>query len=654
MHAVPPASTLFQDIVASTDDAIATKTLDGRVMSWNPAAERMFGYSAAEMIGRPMTTIFPPDRLGEEENILARIAQGQRVEPFETVRLHKDGTPIHVSVTISPLRDAMGRIVGASKIARDISERVRAREREALLARTTWLYESLVESSTDAIITKTLQGRVTSWNRAAERIFGYSAAEMIGTPMIRLFPPERRPEEEDILARIARGERVEHFETVRLHKNGAPIHVSVTISPLRDEHGEIVGASKIARDISERLRAEQALAAEREATARERQALQARLLQTQKIEAIGALAGGIAHDFNNVLAGILGNVSLAQSDLAAGVPPLERLDQIATAAKRSRLLVQQILTFGRRNVQHATLLDLRDVVREAAQLLRPTLPALLELRTVLPDFPVLLLGDATQLFQVTMNLATNAAQAVGDRAGCVELSVGMTSVEFPSPDASPTLAPGPYAVLVVSDDGAGISDATLPQIFQPFFTTKPPGSGTGLGLSVVHGIVTSHHGGIAVTSTLGHGSRFDVYLPMSPCADGDALPTEPSARPTGARQRVLLVDDDDVAGLVAEQVLVRAGHAVERFSDPHAALEALARQPDAFDVLVTDYQMPSMSGIAVCAAARALCPSLTVVLSSGFIDPPVEARSRAAGVSRIVRKERLVEDLAAAIDPRDR
>ncbi|HWH73011.1 MAG TPA: PAS domain S-box protein, partial [Methylibium sp.] len=264
MHAVPPASTLFQDIVASTDDAIATKTLDGRVMSWNPAAERMFGYSAAEMIGRPMTTIFPPDRLGEEEDILARIAQGQRVEPFETVRLHKDGTPIHVSVTISPLRDAMGRIVGASKIARDISERVRAREREALLARTTWLYESLVESSTDAIITKTLQGRVTSWNRAAERIFGYSAAEMIGTPMIRLFPPERRPEEEDILARIARGERVEHFETVRLHKNGAPIHVSVTISPLRDAMGRIVGASKIARDISERVRA------------REREALLAR------------------------------------------------------------------------------------------------------------------------------------------------------------------------------------------------------------------------------------------------------------------------------------------------------------------------------------------------------------------------------------------
>ena len=648
MDAVPPAHALFHEIVASSNDAIATKTLDGVVTSWNPAAARMFGWSAAEMIGRPMTTIFPPDRLDEEAAILAHIRGGRRVEHFETVRLRKDGSPVHVSVTISPLRDEQGLIVGASKIARDISESVQGREREALLLRAARLYESLVVSTDDAIVTKTLQGIVTSWNPAAERIFGYRAAEMIGEPMLRVFPPERWAEEVDILARIARGERVDHFETVRLRKDGTRVEVSVSISPLRDEQGRLVGASKIARDISERLRAERLLASEREAAARERQALQAQLHETQKLDAIGTLAGGIAHDFNNVLAGILGLASLARSDLEAGISPVERLAQIETAAKRSRSLVQQILTFGRRSVARPGPLDLGQVVDEAARLLRTTLPAQLDLHCRRPGEAVWVLGDATQLFQVVMNLATNAAHAIGDRAGRIALEVSAAHARASPPRTTPELPPGAYAVLAVADDGAGMSAEVLAKIFEPFFTTKPAGRGTGLGLAVVHGIVASHRGGIAVSSRPGGGSRFEIYLPSAAGAGTEVAAVASAA--AGAPRRVLLVDDDELAGLVSEQILARAGHAVERLDDPRAALRRLAQGDAAFDVLVTDHQMPTMSGIELCTAVRALRPALPVVLCSGFIDATVESRSRAAGVDRMVLKERVVEDLVAAVD----
>lgn len=244
---------LFEEVVASSYDAIMTKTLDGTVTSWNPAAAELFGYSAAEMIGRPMITLFPADRLDEEADILQRIARGQRLEHYETVRVHKKGRRIHVSVTISPLRDNTGRIVGASKIVRDISDRIdREHLRQQLRAETQQM-AAIVQGSDDAIVTKTLAGIVTSWNPAAERMFGYTAAEMIGQPMTLVFPPELVSQEAMLLRRIAAGERVQHFETERLHKDGHRLHVSATLSPLRDSMGTVVGVSKIARDISDRL-----------------------------------------------------------------------------------------------------------------------------------------------------------------------------------------------------------------------------------------------------------------------------------------------------------------------------------------------------------------------------------------------------------------
>ncbi len=239
-------------IVDSSEDAIVSKTLDGIIQSWNAAAERIFGYTAEEAVGRHITMLFPADRLEEEDRIIARIRAGQRVEHFDTVRRRKDGTAIPVSLTISPIKDEEGRVVGASKIARDITERKRAEEANAKLA-------AIVESSDDAIVSKNLDGIITSWNRGAERMFGYTAQEAVGQPVTMLMPPERVDEEPGILARIRRGENIDHYETIRRRKDGTLLTISLTVSPIFGPHGNVVGASKIARDITRRKQAEERL-----------------------------------------------------------------------------------------------------------------------------------------------------------------------------------------------------------------------------------------------------------------------------------------------------------------------------------------------------------------------------------------------------------
>jgi PAS domain S-box-containing protein len=245
-------SNLLAAIVDSTDDVIISKTLDGIITSWNRAAERVFGYSPKEAIGSHITLIIPKDRLSEEDDILARIRRGERIEHFDTVRQRKNGSVFDISVTISPVYDSAGRVVGASKVAREITERKRAERNTALLA-------AIVDSSDDAIVSKTLDGIITSWNTSAERVFGYSAEEAIGKHITLIIPRDRWDEEAGIIARIRRGERVDHFQTIRRRKDGSMVDVSLTISPVRDSSGHIIGASKVARDVTAEVRAAERL-----------------------------------------------------------------------------------------------------------------------------------------------------------------------------------------------------------------------------------------------------------------------------------------------------------------------------------------------------------------------------------------------------------
>ncbi len=491
-------------VIEWSDDVIVSKTLDGIITSWNPAAERLFGWTAAEAIGKHITLIIPAERRAEEDDVLARIRRGERVDHFETVRITKDGRLVDVSITVSPIRDGAGRVVGASKIARDISERRRIEVVQARLA-------AVIEWSDDVIVSKTLDGIITSWNPAAERLFGWTAPEAVGKHITLIIPAERRAEEDDVLARIRRGERVDHFETVRITKDGRFVDVSITVSPIRDGAGRIVGASKIARDISERRRIEQErvslLAREQEA----RQAAEA--LNRTKDEFLATMS----HELRTPLNSILGWARMLQGSQLDEAGRVRGIDAIVRNAAAQGRLIEDLLDLSRVVTGRLRLdfgvLDLRTVVDAALDTVRPAANAKgLALSFVTVDRPGLVLGSPDRLQQVMWNLLMNA----------VKFTPGGGRVEVSLRRLEQTVE------LTVADTGEGISQDLLPYVFDPFrqgdsSSTRLHG-GLGLGLALVRELVELHGGQVRAQSAgKDLGATFTVTLPLAAPATGDTM-----------------------------------------------------------------------------------------------------------------------------------
>ena len=394
-------------------------------------------------------------------------------------------------------------------------------------------------------------------------------------------------------------------------------------------------------DITERVRADEA-----------RKLLEVQLRSAQKMEAIGTLAAGIAHDFNNILAAILGNAALAKKDVAAGqvADALVSLEEIDKAGGRGRQLVQQILAFSRKQPQDLVIQPLRPLVEDALGLLRATLPAGVEVGIALADVPLNVYSDATQIHQLLMNLCTNAWHALEGRAGRIELELTEVLVDAGQGGRVDGLASGRYARIRVSDNGCGMDEATQARIFEPFYTTKPVDKGTGLGLAVVHGIVKSHQGAIVVESAPRKGTRVDVYLPV---AQG-GVATEPPATDaprvqSGAGKHVLYVDDDEAMVFLVKRMLEDLGYRVSSFDRPNEAMEAVRARPFDFDLIVTDFNMPGLSGLEVARELHAIRRELPVVITSGYITEELTAGARAAGVRQVVYKPNTVDELCATI-----
>ncbi|OYV01989.1 MAG: hypothetical protein CFE45_02405, partial [Burkholderiales bacterium PBB5] len=426
-------------------------------------------------------------------------------------------------------------------------------------------------------------------------------------------------------------------ETALLAADGSEVPVSQLILCHRNQQGQVTHLSTVAHDLRP-LKQSQA----------EHEALQSRLRDTQRLEAIGTLAGGVAHDFNNVLAAILGNVAMARQDVASEHPVQRPLALVQQAAVRARTLVQQILTFSRRTPQQRRPQPLQALVAEAVALLRATLPSEVRLDTALLPTPLTVLTDGAQMQQVVMNLCTNAWQALPEQQGLI--TVRVDAVALPAGVAmAETPARTRVARLQVQDSGSGMDAATLAHIFEPFFTTKPVGQGTGLGLAVVHGIVTGSGGAIVVDSQPGQGSCFSVYLPL--CAEPAASEPGPElhAVPRGHGERLLYVDDDEVVGLTMQSLLERAGYQVTRLTDGHAAVAAVQADPAGHALLITDFNMPGLSGLAVAKAVRALAPGLPLVITSGFVDEALQLRAQQAGVDAVLLKEHSMERLPALV-----
>lgn len=379
-----------------------------------------------------------------------------------------------------------------------------------------------------------------------------------------------------------------------------------------------------------------------------------RLRQAQKLEAIGTLAGGIAHDFNNIVGAILGNLALAQQDLAAGRPAEESLQQIQRAALRARELVQRIQTFSRADAPSLGRQSMRRIVEEVLPLVQVTMPAGATLRSELQSGECPVWADATQMHQVLLNLCTNAWQALQGQAGLVTVSLDSLAADAPDrPSDVPHLPAGPLVRLGVSDTGSGIRTEHRERIFEPYFSTKGGSGGTGLGLSVVHGIVQAHRGAIRVDSRPGAGSRFTVYLPLLTGAEEVAAPTIPAtsiaSEPAGQGQRVVYVDDDEVIALLVERLLVRAGYRVRCHPSARAALAELNADPSACELVVTDFNMPDMSGLDLSHAVAALRGDLPVILTTGHIAEDLPEQARGAGVCEVIGKQNLLEELVPAV-----
>jgi PAS domain S-box-containing protein len=632
------AEALLAAIVSSSDDAIVSKDLTGTITSWNKAAERIFGYSAEEVIGGPISIIIPPERGHEEMEILRRISRGERVEHFETVRICKEGRRIDVSVTISPLWHE-GRVVGASKVARDITGQKRLqRELEEQRSRlhatlksigdavivtnvdgsvafmnpvaetlTGWRSDearnqpleavfnivnetsrhrvenpatralregaviglanhtiligkqgseyaiddsaspirdsdkdvlgavlvfrdvsgmraaaefrarlaAIVQSSDDAIVSKDLAGRITSWNPAATRLYGYSADEAIGRPISMLIPPDRLHEETEILARIRRGERVDHFETVRITKDRRKVDVSLTISPVHDSEGHVVGASKIARDITEQKKTERELTEARERLRKHSEELERAVAdRTAELKAayddLEAFSYTVAHDLRSPVRAMLGNLGLLHEELSS-VPSAEREDlvrKLSASARRLNSLIEDLLKLsgiGKKPLERQpTALDL--VVRNAIRELDPeTVGRDIQWRVgALPTVDC----DPGLVHQAFFNLLSNAVKFTRPRT-TAEIEIGQL------PDV-------PEPTFYVRDNGIGFKSEETDNLFTPFHRLHPDRTfeGTGVGLTAVYRIITKHGGRIWAESHEGEGATFYFTLPSAPSIMG--------------------------------------------------------------------------------------------------------------------------------------
>ncbi len=372
-------------------------------------------------------------------------------------------------------------------------------------------------------------------------------------------------------------------------------------------------------------------------------------LRSQKLEALGTLAGGIAHDFNNILLAITGNTRLAIADLPPGHLVQQSLAEIAKASARATDLVRRILTFSQPQDQKRVPTQLASVVDEALSMLRATLPAMIDIRTQFAKDTPAVAADPAQIHQIIVNLATNAAYAIGSRHGRIEFSIRPVNITSDLAESAPHLREGRYVLLSVSDSGAGMDAQTLPRIFDPFFTTKPPGQGSGLGLSVVHGIVKSHGGGVAVYSQPGKGATLRLYFPVTEAAASESRPAV-AAIPSGHGERVLYLDDEQALVYLAARVLKRLGYQVTGFTEPAGALAAFSARPLDFDVVVTDLSMPGMTGFEFAEAILLRRPEIPVLMTSGYVRPEDQDAARRIGILALLLKPDTVEKLGEELD----
>ena len=607
------AETLLSSaILEAIPDAVAAVNQQGIIIQVNSQAEALFGYTRDELIGQKIEMLVPERHRPQHHTHRDHFHQQPKIRRMgsglDLYGRRRDGSEFPVEISLSPVATGNG-IVVLSAI-RDISDRKRIEEElrraneELDRRKSRELRESqnrlalIVDSSQDAIIGKSLDGIVTHWNKGAEEIYGYTAQEMIGRPISTLAPPERADEIPAILQRIRNGQRVEYFESVRVTKDKRKLNVSISVSPIHDAEGKVVGASTIARNITAQKKVED------------------QLRQSQKMEAVGRLAGGVAHDFNNLLGIVTACSELLRSKVDADA--VEYIDNIREAGKRGASLTRQLLSFSRRQPLQVQVLDLNDRLKDVSKLLKPLMGDDVEI--VLSPRPgaAIVEADPGHLDQIVVNLAVNARDAM-PRGGKLIIETAVFDFDESFVREHPSMKPGRYVMLAVSDSGVGMDEATRSRIFEPFFTTKEVGKGSGLGLATVYGIIKQSGGHVWVYSEVGQGTTFKIYLPSADYkVESAAEKPEEALPPRREGATILLAEDDAIMRRLTRKMLEEHGYKVLEAEDGHAALKVMESGNIPIDLTLTDVMMKGMTGPELVRQLLGSYPQMRVVYMSGY------------------------------------
>jgi len=658
------ASERFATLFSNVPLALMVVDEDGLVLASNAMALRLFQPSEADP---PLNFLIPFVGTTHADEVAVAFLNAKTAgtcEVHEVVFLAgAQGTftgDLHIARIENPVDDLAHFICAIIDQSPLLAERqalqssadvLRQRNEDLLLSEKRMA--AIINSSLDAILCIDEKQCITVFNPAATALFECPADQAYGSPLGRFLPAvEKAITDGTVFAQTALGE----FEAKTLQ--GKPIFVEISVSierrlrarpPLVSTNGQTLTQRNpdrrsnavttiFARDLTTRKKAEA-----------QRIALETQLRESQKMQAMGTMAGGIAHDFNNILSAILGNVELAKEDTNTDTNALTSLNEIEKAGRRARDLVRQILTFSRNEQPKRTPIQLGEVVHETVRLVKVTLPPSVELRVTVPYTSPPVLADATQVEQALLNVCTNAILSIGSDKGFVAITLGQTRLEEPLCGRL-GLPCGGFVTLTVQDTGNGMSPATMERIFEPFYTTRQVGQGTGLGLAVVHGIMQTHQGAIDVQSTLGHGSQFTLYFPITQQA-AFAAPDEspPTQDIEGNGKRILYVDDDQALVFLVMRALTRKGFDVTTFTDPLEAQAALEDRSRKFDLLVTDYNMPGYSGLDLLRAARRIRPDLPVALASGYVTAEIEHGAMEAGARALIYKPNDISELCETV-----
>ena len=613
---------LFRNTMENSPAIFFMKDMDGRYLMVNPQYEKWVGKSRGEMIGKTSAEIFP------EEFSRLFVSQGREViETGRPVSRELDSPSAdgirRIVCTKFPVRNSEGVPIAIGSIISDITDRRQAEEK---LRQSRDQLRTITDNLPVMILYIDQDERYVFMNRTAEGWFGKSSESLIGKTIEENLGGSEYKKVQPYIQQVLSGQEV-RFEPQLKYADGGERTIDLLLIPDREPEGGVKGYFALGRDITEF------------------KALEDKLRQSQKMEALGTLTGGIAHDFNNILAPILGFSEILLEKADPSTKEYSNLNSIFRSAIRAKDLISQIMLFSRPGESIKVNCDLRTVAREIVGLLHSTFPKSISIQANISKNPGNVFCDPSQIYQVLLNLCVNAEQALNEEG---EITISLDRAELEAlPDFTGNLLSGTFVRLAVSDNGIGMGADILPHIFDPFFTRREVGEGTGLGLSTVFGIVKTHHGGIVVTSQPGEGSTFEIFFPRVEDAPEQLLDSA-SDVPTGD-ETILFVDDEEEIVILAKEVLEGKGYRVMAFSDPIEALETFKAGPGRFDLVMTDQSMPKMKGEWLVRDIRKINTEIPIILCTGYSRTISPQSGAAIGIDKFIYKPIGAKDLCRAV-----